>query len=345
MGPRPDIGADAEALAVAAGLVYVSDEAQGIGRIRRGKGFTYVDGSGDRVSDSMRTWIEQMVIPPAWSEVWISKRRDGHILATGRDSAGRKQYVYHPAWEEIRDEVKFTRMEVFGRRLARLRRKVDSALRSPGLSREKVTALSIAVLDRTLIRVGNQRYADSNDAYGLTTLTCDHVSVDGRHVHLDFSGKGGADHQVVFADRRLATLISRCQEMSGETLFSYERPEGTAGTVTSDALNSLLSDWLQGRFTAKDFRTWGASASVTGRLLDGPGGGDPESEILEAVDFTAERLGNTREVCRSSYLHPGVLEAYRTGDLHEAWAHSRQGRWLSRSESTVNRALATKPSR
>jgi DNA topoisomerase-1 len=330
---------DSMTMAEEAGLVYVTDETPGLRRIRRGKGFSYVDPKGRTINGTTRKWISSLVIPPAWEQVWISPHRSGHILATGYDKAGRKQHLYHPTWEETRDEVKFDRMGDFGGRMPRLRKHVDSELKRPGLSRPKVIALAVAVMDRTLIRVGNRRYADENEAYGLTTLTCDHVLVDGLHVHLEFAGKGGADHEVVFKDRRLAGLIARCQELAGQTLFSYEGDDGPRA-VTSTDLNEYLADVMSGPFTAKDFRTWGASTAVAEELATGPDDLDEEARLLHAIDATAERLGNTRAVCRASYLHPIIPEAFHSGALREAWDRSRRGLWMGRAESAVNRLLA-----
>lgn len=329
-----------EDLAAEAGLRYVSDEAPGYRRIRRGRGFSYSMPEGGPVTDSERERIKSLAIPPAWEGVWISPDPLGHIQATGSDQAGRKQYIYHEHWETIRDEVKFDRMGVFGGTLAELRKRVDADLRKPGLPREKVVALAVAVLDRTLIRVGNRRYAEDNQSYGLTTLTNGHVEVSGHHVNFDFAGKGGADHQLVFRDRRLATLIARCQELAGQTLFSYESGDTTAA-VTSTDVNSYLGGARSDPFTAKDFRTWGATAMVAGYLAEeGAAEGGADDSILEAIDFAAERLGNTRAVCRTSYVHPLIPEAFRDGRLADAWARSRRGTWLAREESTVNRVLA-----
>jgi DNA topoisomerase-1 len=230
-------------------------------------------------------------------------------------------------------------MGVFGRRLPKLRKRVDKDLRRPGLSRPKVTALAVAVMDRTLIRVGNRKYADENEAYGLTTLTCDHALVDGLHVHLEFAGKGGADHEVVFRDRRLAGLIAKCQELAGQTLFSFEAEDGV-NAISSTDVNAYLADVMSGPFTAKDFRTWGASTAVAEDLATSPDDLDDETRLLQAIDATAERLGNTRAVCRASYLHPIIPEAFQSGALLAAWERSRKGLWMGRAESTVNRLLS-----
>jgi DNA topoisomerase I len=325
-------------LAAEAGLRYVSPEAPGYRRVRRGRGFSYVDEGGRAVNGGVRDWIESLVIPPAWEEVWISRDQLGHILATGQDQAGRKQYIYHPLWEQTRDEAKFDRLGPFGRGLATLRSRVDSDLRKHDLPREKVVALAVAVLDRTLVRVGNRRYAVDNESYGLTTLTCEHMEVDGLHVHLEFAGKGGAERQLAIKDRRLARLMSLCQELAGQTLFSYETPEGSAASVTSSDINAYLADTLRGPFTAKDFRTWGASSHVLGELIRS-NEDDPDERVLRAIDAAAERLGNTRAVCRDSYVHPLVVESAGNGALEGAWRRSRSGKWANREESALRKLL------
>lgn len=330
--------AASEELATGAGLRYVSDEGPGHRRIRRGKGFSYVDAAGEPLSEDETEWARSLVIPPAWTDVWISPDRRGHILATGYDDAGRKQYIYHPDWEDARDQAKFDRMGDFGARLPRLRRRIDRDLRRPGMERPKVVALAVAVLDRTLIRVGNRQYAESNDSYGLTTLTHEHVELNGSHVALAFAGKGGAEHTLAFSDRRLASLLSRCQELRGQTLFSYESADGV-GTIGSTDVNDYLADATGKAFTAKDFRTWGATSIVTGNLAGSPPENDPVKRFLQAVDCAAERLGNTRQVCRASYVHPVVEESLEDGRLEAAWRRSRSGKWISRPESAVRRLL------
>ena len=331
--------ADSIALAEEAGLHYVSDEGPGLRRVRRGKGFSYLDSRGNTVNGAVREWIGTLVIPPAWNEVWISADRSGHILATGHDTAGRKQYVYHPKWEETRDAAKFERVADFGGRLTSLRRRMHADLSQPGMARDKVTALAVAVMDRTLIRVGNRKYAEENYAYGLTTLTCDHVEVRGPHVHLEFAGKGGADHELVFRDRALAGLIGQCLELDGQTLFGYETSDGVA-SISSTDVNRYLAETMSGPFTAKDFRTWGASTFVAEELMTSKHVDSEEQRILNAIDAAAERLGNTRAVCRSSYVHPLIPEAFQSGALAEAWSRSRKGMWLGRAESAINRLFA-----
>lgn len=331
-------GADAVAMAAEAGLRYLSDDIPGFRRIRRGSGFSYVDQSGETLEGREKARASGLVIPPAWTEVWISPDARGHIQATGYDDAGRKQYIYHPEWERIRDEVKFDRLGLFGRRVDRLRKAVDGDLRRPGLDRDKAVALAVAVLDRTLIRIGNRRYTDENETYGLTTLTTDHVDVTGSTVTLVFDGKGRSEYEVAFKDRRLARHISACQELDGQTLFSYQNGSGPS-PISSGDVNSYVNEAMGGPFTAKDFRTWGATTTVARHLATTHSDDASDKLLLAAIDEAADRLGNTRSVLRSSYLHPEIPEAFADGRLTEAWRTSRRGKWVDRAESTVRRLL------
>lgn len=327
-------------LASEAGLRYVDADSSGYRRVRRGRGFSYVAEDGRAMNGRVRDRIEAFGIPPAWEDVWISRDPLGHIQATGHDKAGRKQYIYHPLWEEIRDEVKFDRLTPFGARLPGLRKRIDSDLRQRGLPRHKVVALAVALLDRTLLRVGSTRYAADNDSYGLTTLTNEHIEVDGLHVHLEFAGKGGAERQLALRDRRLARLVSSCQELAGQTLFSYETTEGEVSSISSSDVNAYLSTALDGPFTAKDVRTWGASALVTGELARTTDEPDAGARLRAAVDVAAERLGNTRAVCRDSYVHPIISQSNSDGTLTAVWARAKSGKWTNRDESALRLLLA-----
>ena len=331
---------DHGALAERARLRYVSDGEPGISRRVRGKGFSFQlpDGSGIAEGDRLR--ISTLAIPPAWTDVWICQDERGHLQATGRDAAGRKQYIYHPDWDEVRDEAKFERLAPFGKALPRLRQRIQQDLRRAGLSHPKVVALATAVLDETLIRIGNQSYSRQNGSYGLTTLGTEHAEIDGKLIRLSFTGKGGVEQEVGLEDARLAALMSRCQELSGQHLFSYEANDRVSA-VTSNDVNDYLRTVTGEDFTAKDFRTWGASALATAHLgRAGPPDGDSDDRtILEAVDLAAGALGNTRAVCRSSYIHPIVADAYVSGELHQAWVQSRNGRFLKRPERALSRLL------
>lgn len=334
---------DSGILAKRARLRYVSDEEPGITRRKRGTGFSFLGPDGKAISDVERQRIAALVIPPAWTDVWICLDERGHLQATGRDAAERKQYIYHPDWEEVRDEAKFDRMEPFGRALPRLRKQIQTDLRQRGLPHMKVVALATAMLDQTLIRIGNQYYSDQNGSFGLTTLETEHAEIDGSLIRLSFTGKGGVEQVVALDDAPLAALMSRCQELSGQHLFSYSADDQVAA-VTSNDVNDYVRNVTGDEFSAKDFRTWGASALATAHLGRAglPDGETDDQVIIEAVDLAAEVLGNTRAVCRDSYIHPMIPDAYVSGELHQAWAQSRSGPFMKRPESALRRLLGKK---
>ncbi|HEX8582034.1 MAG TPA: hypothetical protein VF640_06890 [Acidimicrobiales bacterium] len=329
-----------------ADLFYVTDDSPGIRRVRRGKGFSYVAPDGSTVSDAEeRARIASIAIPPAWTDVWICPLADGHIQATGRDAKGRKQYRYHPRWREVRDANKYDRMLLFGTELPRLRRRIEEHLRIAGLPRDKVLALVVRLLDATLIRVGNDEYAATNDSYGLTTLRSEHVEITDTCVQFDFTGKGGLTHEVALRDRRLARLVKACSELRGHELFTYVGEDGRHVDVTSSDVNLYLREQTRQPFTAKDFRTWGGT-TVAATTLVGMGAPatarEAERNILQAFDAAAERLNNTRAVCRSCYVHPAVPDGYRSGELFAAWKVARSGHGLDRGERTVLGLLRAK---
>ena len=330
---------DSGTLAERARLRYVSDGEPGIHRRKRGKGFSFATPDGSAIDESDRLRIASLVIPPAWTEVWICRDERGHLQATGRDAAGRKQYVYHPDWDEVRDEAKFDRLGRFGQALPRLRARIQHDLGQRGLPHQKVVALATAVLDVTLIRIGNKCYTQ-NGSFGLTTLGTEHAEIEGNVVKLSFTGKGGVDHVVALEDAKLAMLMSRCQDLSGQHLFSYADGD-TVAAVTSNDVNDYLRGITGDEFSAKDFRTWGASVLATAHLghAGAPGGASDDQVILDAVDLAAAALGNTRAVCRASYIHPVIADAYASGDLHRAWTQSRSGRFMRRPERALSRLL------
>lgn len=321
--------------AAACGLVYVDDTAPGIERRPCGRGFRYLDANGRPVRDTrVLARIRGLAIPPAWGHVWICAQPDGHLQATGWDARGRKQYRYHDAWRTARDQAKFERLADFGAALPTLRDAVRAALRSNSLSRDTVVSGVIELLDRTLIRVGNERYVAENHSYGLTTLRTRHADVGGHRVRFTFRGKSGVRHQRVVADRRLASLVRRCQDLPGQVLFQYvDLEDGSVHAVRSSDVNAYLHGLTGQPYTAKDFRTWGASVRVAERLAETA---RPETKaetrraVNAAVDDAAARLGNTRAVCRSSYVHPAVIEGFTSGALHDlraedVAAHERRG--------------------
>jgi DNA topoisomerase-1 len=330
-------------LAERAHLRYVSDGEPGITRRKRGKGFSLLGPDGGAVTEADRARISGLAIPPAWTDVWICQDERGHLQATGRDAAGRKQYIYHSDWDEVRDEAKFDRLEPFGKALPRLRKQYQADLRHRGLTHNKVVALAAAILDQTLIRIGNQYYTDQNGSFGLTTLEVDHAEIDGSLIRLSFAGKGGVEQEVRLEDARLAALVSQCQELSGQHLFSYSTGDSVAA-VTSNDVNDYLRRVTGGDFSAKDFRTWGASSLATAYLGQAgvPDGESDDHMIIEAVDLAADALGNTRAVCRASYIHPIVSETYISGDLHRAWTGSRSGPLMKRPENALRRLLSAR---
>jgi DNA topoisomerase I len=311
-----------------AGLRYVSDSTPGIRRRRAGTGFTYLDPGGRRITDGATlARIRSLAIPPAYADVWISPRPNGHIQATGRDARGRKQYRYHPRWREVRDETKFGRMLAFSEALPRIRKRVEQDLSRPGLPREKVLAAVVLLLELTGIRVGNDEYARTNQSFGLTTLREDHVEVSGSTMRFEFRGKSGKVHRVSLNDRRLARIVARCQSLPGEELFQYVDDEGVHQTIGSSDVNDYLREIAGDEFTAKDFRTWSGTLLALAALEAlGPAPSEREarSTIVAAIDQVAERLNNTRAVCRKYYVHPVILEAYLTGTLLRAVPNGTQ---------------------
>jgi len=342
--PEPS---DLEAAAEDAGLRYVSDAAPGLRRVRRGRGFGYVDAAGQPVTSTrVRERIAGLAIPPAWTDVWICRDPNGHLQATGRDARGRKQYRYHPRWRAIRDADKYDRLLAFGRHLETIRRQVDEDTRRPGLDRDKVLGLVLRLLDETLIRVGNPEYAEDNESYGLTTLRHEHVLVGRRSVTFDFVGKGGVEHEVAVSDARVARAVRHCHELGGKTLFAYETATGPVA-VSSGDVNDRLRELADGaEISAKDFRTWGATVSVLEALATAePAAAEREREaqVLAAVDEAAERLGNTRAVCRSCYVHPAVPAAHLGGILEEHWRSARRTTWYRRAERATLALLEATP--
>jgi DNA topoisomerase-1 len=305
---------DPWASAQAAGLRYASDTQPGIRRTRVGKGFRYigVDGSPIRDPEVLRR-IRALVIPPAWSEVWICPRPDGHIQATGRDAKGRKQFRYHPHWRAVRDATKYDRLIAFGEALPLLRARLDQDLGRPGLPREKVLAAVVRLLETTLIRIGNAEYVRQNGSFGLTTLRDRHVQVCGATIQFQFRGKSGILHSVRLNDRRLAAIVKRCQDLPGYELFQYLDAEGQRQTIDSADVNAYLRQATGQDFTAKDVRTWAGTVLTACTLWKSAAFASQtqaHKNIVQAIDAVAKRLGNTRAVCRKCYVHPTVLEAY-----------------------------------
>ncbi|CAA9537694.1 MAG: Hypothetical protein PA2244 (similar to DNA topoisomerase IB, but possibly involved in glycosyl-transfer) [uncultured Thermomicrobiales bacterium] len=319
--PLPELITDPVASAKAAGLRYVSDATPGFGRKRAGKAFSYLDRDGNPIRDRETiARIKALGIPPAWTDVWISPDPRGHIQATGRDAKGRKQYRYHPRWREVRDDTKYGKLMAFGRALPAIRERVDADLKRPGLPREKVLATVVRLLEATLIRVGNEEYAKSNESFGLTTMRDQHAEVDGTSVRFTFRGKSGVEHEIGVRDRRLAKIVKRCQDLDGQELFRFEDEHGESQTLDSADVNAYLREITGEEFTAKDFRTW-AGTVLAAKSLQEFAAVDTDAEakknVVAAIEAVAARLGNTRAVCRKCYVHPAVVDAYLDGSLAE----------------------------
>lgn len=318
-GEPPALSADSAASAKTASLHYVSDEMPGIKRIRNGSGFVYV-GAGGKVIRALakRRRIESLAIPPAWTNVWICPRQDGHLQATGRDGKGRKQHRYHQRWREVRDENKFERVLAFAKTLPMIRKKIAQDLELPGIAREKVLATVVWLLETTFIRVGNEEYARNNESFGLSTMRSRHVRVSGSKIAFKFRGKSGIEHAVDLRDRRLAKIIKQCQDLPGYDLFQYVNEDGKRCSVTAADVNAYLKQIAGADFSTKDFRTWAGTvlaADALGEFEVFDSQTQANKNIVQAIGSVAKRLGNTKAVCRKCYIHPGVISAYRDGLL------------------------------
>ncbi len=313
--------------AKAAGLRYVTDARPGIQRKRHGKHFRYLEAGGAALRDTKTlARIKSLVIPPAWTDVWICPLANGHLQATGRDARGRKQSRYHPRWREVRDETKYERMMHFADALPRIRARVEEDLAQPGLPREKILATVVKLMEQTHIRVGNQEYARENKSYGLTTMRNKHVEVKGSTITFTFQGKSRVHHTIDLEDRRLARIVKRCVDLPGYELFQYLDDEGAPHTIDSADVNEYLQEMTGQHFTAKDFRTWAGSVLAYDLLR----AFDPyesatqaKKNVVQAIASVAKRLGNTPSVCRKCYVHPAVLEAYLAGTVSAQEAKER----------------------
>ena len=327
--------------AKAAGLRYVTDDEPGIRRRKRGEGFTYLDSQGRTLKDPRQLErIRKLAIPPAWTDVWICARSNGHLQATGRDARGRKQYRYHADWRQARDETKFGRMAAFGEALPKIRQRTERDLALPGLPREKVLATVVRLLETTLIRVGNKEYARQNNSFGLTTLRDRHVDVSGSTLRFEFRGKSGKDLSVEIQDRRLARIVKQCRDLPGQRLFQYLDDEGVRQSVSSEDVNAYLRETTGEDFTAKDFRTWGGTMLALSALLEaGPceTERDANKAVVEAIKRVAGELGNRPAICRKYYVHPVVIETFVQGSLAEVLAARERGdsNGLGRLEAQV----------
>ena len=317
--PSLEEAKDPEKSAESAGLRYVHDDVPGFSRRKAGKGFSYKDLNGVTIKDSATIErIKALAVPPAYTDVWICPDPDGHIQATGFDERGRKQYRYHPKWSEARDQAKFTRLIAFAHALPAIRERTRADMRKRSLSREKVLAAVVQLLEKTAIRVGNEEYARQNETYGLTTMENRHVEVEGNTVHFEFTGKSHKDHEIDLKDAKLAKIVAQLQDLPGQSLFQYQDEDGHLHHVTSGDVNDYLHEIAGDAFTAKDFRTWAGTVAASLALKEFEefsSEGAAKKNVSEAIKTVAEKLGNTPAVSRKSYVHPAVIEAYFDGTM------------------------------
>lgn len=312
------IDRDYEKAAKVADLYYVTDKTPGIERVKKGSGFSYVY-KGNVIQDKEQIErFRKLAIPPAWTNVWICAKENGHIQATGLDAKGRKQYRYHPLWHNLRNETKFHRLYEFGKLLPSIRLQLEEDFSRKELCEEKVIATVIALMERTYIRIGNNDYEKLYGSYGLTTLKDKHVKVDGDKIRFSFTGKKGKEHEISISNRKLAKTVKECRDIPGKELFQYYDEEGNKHSIDSGMVNDYIKKATGGDFTAKDFRTWAGTLDILRafKALEDPcNDSDCKKNIVAALDEVSKKLGNTRTVCKKYYVHPGVIKLYEERNL------------------------------
>ncbi len=301
-------------------LVYVNDRGKGILRIKKGKGFAYLQDEKPLRDKDQIERIRKLAIPPAWTNVWICVKENGHIQATGLDARNRKQYRYHQLWHTLRNETKFHRLYEFGKLLPTIRLKFEEDFSKKELSEEKVIATVISLMERTYIRIGNNDYEKLYGSYGLTTLKDKHVKVEGDKLLFSFQGKKGITHDISIKNRRLAKAVKACRDIPGKELFQYYDSEGNKKSIDSGMVNAYIKEASGGDFTAKDFRTWAGTLNIL-RAFKSIGqaasDSDVKKNIVAALDEVSKQLGNTRTVCKKYYVHPGIIRLYEENNLEK----------------------------
>ncbi|TMI92138.1 MAG: DNA topoisomerase IB [Bacteroidetes bacterium] len=335
---------DAEKSAAVIHLVYVSDKDPGIERVKRGKNFVYIK-NGEKVTDKKElSRIKQLVIPPAWEKVWICSLTNGHLQATGIDAKGRKQYLYHRAWSDFRNQTKFYQLLAFGKKLPSIREQLEKDLAKPGLPLIKLLAAVVMIMQQTSIRVGNSMYEKLYGSFGLTTLKDKHVKVNGNSVKFCFKGKKGVYHEVDLKSARLARIIKQCKDIPGKELFQYYDVEGEKRSLDSGMVNEYIRNICCDNFTTKDFRTWTGTVYTIEALKElGCCETDAEAKkkIMQALDIVAKRLGNTRTVCKKYYVHPVILEMFTNKQLDALFQNEKDKNFekLSEAENILMKIL------
>jgi DNA topoisomerase-1 len=315
------IDRDYEKAAEVMALVYVNVHSKGIERVKKGNGFTYIYDQKPLKEKAQLERIKKLVLPPAWTNVWICPLENGHIQATGLDVRQRKQYRYHALWHALREETKFHRLYEFGKALPALRAQVEKDLGSKELCQEKVLALVVSLMERTYIRIGNSGYEKLYGSYGLTTMKDKHVAIEGSDIKFCFKGKKGVEHEVTLKNKRLAGAIKACRDIPGKELFQYYDGEGNRKSIDSGMVNRYIKDATGGmEFTAKDFRTWAGSLNILWAFKsigDAISSTESKRKIVEALNEVSKKLGNTRTVCRKYYVHPGLIRLYEENSLSQ----------------------------
>ncbi|WEK33500.1 MAG: DNA topoisomerase IB [Candidatus Pseudobacter hemicellulosilyticus] len=315
-----DIHRDYQQAAAIASLVYVDDNMPGIRRYRKGKGFYFMRNKKRLDNKEEIARIRKLAIPPAWTEVWICPLSNGHLQATGKDLRKRKQYRYHPNWQEVRNETKFHRLYEFGKVLPRLRLLLEKDITRKELCQEKVLATVISLMERTYIRIGSNDYEKMYGSYGLTTFKDNHVSIEGNALRFSFKGKKGVYHSISLKNKRLATIVRACRDIPGKELFQYYDADGQRHAIDSGMVNEYIRKATGGDYTSKDFRTWAGTLNILrsfriiGQALTEA---EKKKKVVEALDAVSMRLGNTRTVCRKYYVHPGIIRLYEADNLQK----------------------------
>jgi DNA topoisomerase I len=338
-----ELYSDAPTCAKLVGLSYVEAETSGFSRVKRGKGFSYIDERKRALNDAAhKKRIAELVIPPAWQDVWICTSAKGHILATGVDEKGRKQYLYHPKWRTMRDLIKFYRMTLFATALPKIRRNIDKNLKQRKMTYEKVMAVMLWVLDNTYIRIGNDSYFQQNESIGLTTLTDRNVVIAGPVITLAFKGKSGKDQQITLEHAGIAKVLNELRQIKGTRLFRYQDAANDWHAIDADDINKYLHELTGLQISAKDFRTWGGTLMAFMHLVDEENSRQtkkPDKVIIEAVDQAAAVLGNTRSIARASYVHPHILNVYASKNFSKYYSQAQKKRKLPGLDESENQLL------
>lgn len=337
------IGSDPKITAKAVGLRYSLKSDKGFYRKRKGSGFSYIDENGITIKDKETIdRIKKLVIPPAWQNVWISPFENGHLQVTGIDVRGRKQYRYHPHWNKIRNQSKFFRLRRFANALPLIRQQVEKDLNRKGLPYEKVVALVVKLIEMTNIRIGNDAYKKLYGSFGLTTLRDKHVKFDGSTVWFEFVGKKGVKHKIKLQSRKMANLVKKCKDIPGQELFQYYDDIGNRHTIGSGDVNGYIKEITGEDFTAKDFRAWAGSLNALCAFIDigeFTSDTDCKRKIVGVIDSVAEKLGNTRTVCKKYYIHPTVIATYEKGRIDNYKPESTTSEEFNANEKALLRLL------